>query len=246
MWMFLSGIQQNAGAACSARAPPNPAETRVPYLPRVPRQTPIKRGCHMFHACPAESIRNTGAICSTRAPPNSNGTRVPHVPRRARGPPPNRGCRMSRSHGNAGAVCSTRAPQNPSEIQVDFVVTLQKRGCHIFHACPAESSRNASAICCDPSETRVPYDPRAPSGIHQKYRWILLRPQNNASAICSTQGPRNPSEMQVDYVATLQKRECHMFHAGPAKSSRNQGALCCTSIFGSKILIMHAGPARPK
>ena len=51
--------------------------------------------------------------------------------------------------------------------------------------------------------------------------------------------------MRVDYVATLQKCECLMFHAGPQKSNRNQGALCWTSIFGSKILIMHAGTARP-
>ena len=72
-----------------------------------------------------------------------------------------------------------------------------------------------------------------------------MRPFRNASALCSTQGPRGPSEKRVDFIETLQKCECLMFHTGPQKSNRNQGALEWTPIFGSKNAIMHAEVARP-
>ena len=180
------------------------AETRVPYVPRRARGLPPKRGCHMFHACPAKLQRN------------------------------------------AGAPCSAQGPRTPAESRVPYVAVPRERGCHMFHARPAEPSRNAGALCCDPSETRVPYVPRVPRQTPQKRGCHMLRPDFIAGALSSTQGPRNPTEMQVHYVATLQKREFHMFHAGPAKSQQNQGALCCTPIFGSKKFVMHARPARPK
>ena len=109
----------------------------------------------------------------------------------------------------------------------------------------SESVRNAGGLCCDPSEMRVPYVPRRARGVQQKCGWILLRPFRNASALCSTQGPQGPSEKRVDFIETLQKCECLMFHTGPQKSNRNHGALEWTPIFGSKNAIMHAEVARP-
>ena len=72
-----------------------------------------------------------------------------------------------------------------------------------------------------------------------------MRPFRNASVLCSTRSPRGPAERRVDFNQTLQKCKLFMFHGGPQKSFRNKGALCCTSIFGSKNLKMHAGISRP-
>ena len=150
----------------------------------------------MFHAGPAKSIRNAGGLCC-----DPSETRVPYVPRRAREIHQKCRCIMLRPFRNASSICSTRAPRNPAEIQVDFVATLQKRECHMFHAGPAKSIRNTGGFCCDPKIMRVPYVPRRAREIHQKCGWIMLRPFRNASAICSTQGPRNPAEIRVLYVA---------------------------------------------
>ena len=111
----------------------------------------------------------------------------------------------------------------------------------MIHAGPAKPPKNAGAICSakgppNPTKTQVPYVPRRARELPQKRGCHMLRPHKIAGAICSTQGPPNPKEIKVLYVATPQKRRCLMFHAGPAKPQRNQGALCCDLILGKKRL----------
>ena len=89
------------------------------------------------------------------------------------------------------------------------------------------------------------YVPRTAREVQQKNGWILLRPFRNATVLCSTRSPRGPAESRVHFNQTLQKCKLFMFHAGPQKSFRNKGALCCTSIFGSQNLKMHAEITRP-
>ena len=83
---------------------------------------------------------------------------------------------------------------------------------------------------------------RAVRQTHQKYGWILLRSFRNASALCSTWGPRIPTELQVNYVATLQKCKCLMFRAGPQKPNRNAGELFCDPSETQVLYVQRRGP----
>ena len=73
---------------------------------------------------------------------------------------------------------------------------------------------------------QVFYVPRAARKVQQKAGWLLFKPFRNATALCSTQGPRNPTEIRVLYVATLQKCICLLSRAEGQKPCRNLGTLC--------------------
>ena len=73
---------------------------------------------------------------------------------------------------------------------------------------------------------QVFYVPRAARKVQQKAGWLLFKPFRNATALCLTQGARNPTEIRVLYVATLQKCICLLSRAEGQKPCRNLGALC--------------------
>ena len=146
----------NPGAISSARAPPTPDQTRVPYLPRVSRGSiriagalcytrargvHLNREFHICHACPAASIGIAGALCSACAPRRPSESRVPYLPRVPRG-----AYLSLRPFRIASSISSAQRPQGPAEKRVDFIETLQKCEFHIFHAGPAGSIRKTGGF----------------------------------------------------------------------------------------------------
>ena len=81
------------------------------------------------------------------------------------------------------------------------LLTRKKCECDMFRAQPGRPGRKWGRFYCDPSEMQVCYVPRAAREVQQKAGSILIKPFRNASYLCSTQGPRNPSEIRVLYVA---------------------------------------------
>ena len=186
----------------------DPSESRAPYLPRA--APGIQQICefHIFHA--------RFMAPSVRCDPSES--RVCYDPRTA--PGIHQTCEFHIFHARfmAPSVC-----RDPSDSRVCYVPRAapgihQICEFHIFHA-----RFMAPSVCCDPSDSRVCYVPRAAPDAEQKNRWILLGPFRNASVLCSTHSPRGPAEKWVDFIETLQKCKCFMFHAQPARSSRKMG-----------------------
>ena len=175
-----------AGLICSARGPQDPSVLRVPYLPRA------VSGTQRFLRPP----RIVGLLCSARGPQDPSVLRVPYLPRAFSGTQ-----RLLRPPRIAGLICSAQPPQRSAEKQVDFIGTVQKCECDMFRAQPGRPSRKWGRFYCDPSEMQVCYVPCAAREVQQKEGSILIKPFRNASYLCSTQGPRNPSEIRVLYVA---------------------------------------------
>ena len=169
-----------------ARSPWDPSVLRVPYLTRA------FCGAYRF----LRPFRIAGLLCSARGPGTPSVLRVPYLPRAVLSTQ-----RFLRPPRIAGLICSAQPPQRSAEKQVDFIGTLQKCECDMFRAQPGRPSRKWGRFYCDPSEMQVCYVPRAAREVQQKAGWILIKPFRNASYLCSTQGPRNPSEIRVLYVA---------------------------------------------
>ena len=142
-----------ASPRSSAQGPWGPSDLRVPYLSRALCGT--QRLLRPF--------RLASVLCSTRSPWGPSDLRVPYLPLAFYGAQ-----RLLRPLRFASFLCSTQTPQRQAEKQVDFIETLQKCKCFMFHAEPARSSRKQGGFYSDPSEMQVFYVPRRAPEIHQK------------------------------------------------------------------------------